>query len=237
LYLSASGIPWTQEQIIERELYVMVKDGETVPDMDFMVSRSGRRGVEEETVLQGRILDPGGNPAEGVEIDWIPSYKRGGTVRSARSGKDGRFTIPLIDSRDIMIRALDRNNKLKGIVNLSEKDGNSLEIVLAPCRMTSATGRVIDAEGNPVSGVTIMLGDTFIRRSHSVTITNDTGTYIIPGLIIGDEYNVSVLKRGDIMSRSDSNPLRPLGFTAEENMPPLNDIVVTAAAPKNAEFR
>ena len=106
-----------------------------------------------EVKVKGKVLDPEGEPAAGVEVGsfWIVSEEDGSqrAFKAVKTDEQGQFTAPIaFYGRDNALMAIDQADKLGGIAVLSEQQaGESVEIQLAPLVNVRGTFGSEDLEG------------------------------------------------------------------------------------------
>ena len=199
---------------VHKELDV-VKGG-TISDVDFQFSKG------EQLSITGRTLSLDGEPVAGVVItDWEARHKQ-----YSVSDEDGRFTIKgLRPGQKLSVRAEQRELQLRGDADLEAQPGVEAEILMEEYKTTSVSGRVVNKRGEPVPSANVGLSTRdrkIMWRSTgtSAGMANSSGEYKVTGLIVGDEYSISASANG---CRDASTKT----FTAAEDMPPLDDIVLS----------
>lgn len=134
--------------------------GETQGGPDFRLSPAA--------AVAGLVVDPGGRPVDGVEIEIAPAGPaRPGEGLRTRGDAKGRFSVARLDpSKAWELRVL-RRGFLPSTVALADLKPLSvrsdLRIVLRPGR--AASGVVVDEAGHPVKGAEVtLLATEGVRR-------------------------------------------------------------------------
>jgi beta-lactamase regulating signal transducer with metallopeptidase domain/protocatechuate 3,4-dioxygenase beta subunit len=148
-----------------------------------------------------RVLDPEGNPAAGTA-------QIGLTSRGAYSGDRKDLAEGVVrdlypgEERTVMFR--DEQRKLGKVIRVRKGDdvGGPVVVTLEPLAMI--TGRVADANGNPVSGATIrpdlLPGGDFSPRLSRVSAGPD-GRFTVPDVPAGCEYSLGVESSDELPNR------------------------------------
>jgi len=196
--------------------YANVVEGEeTTVDFQF----KPLEGIE----LKGTVVSFDGEPVAGAEIidrdRWLHKY--------ATSDKDGKFTITgLRVGQKLSLKAAQKKMKLKGYVDIEVQPGAELDILLESYETISVQGRVVNEQGEAIPSVNIEFLKWDEEAGHGTssvaTVTDGSGKFEINELIIGDEYEISAKAEG-------YGPAGTGMFTAQSNMPPLEDIVLSKA--------
>ena len=146
-------------------------------------------------LLAGRVADPSGAPAAGIEVWDLTSGH--GPQRLAVTGADGRFVLPEMQS-DLFVELCGPGFLTQGVI--ARRGGEPIRVVLEPAARVA--GRVLDAvTGNPVAGANVwgrQLTDSGARcsyfadgvcprdRSARTTRTGPDGSFLVdhfePGL-------------------------------------------------------
>ncbi len=146
--------------------------------------------------MAGRVVDARGEPVPGVDVTaqlagWVtgclimsppepclgnPNY------RSRLTDVDGRFVFEALKPGWFVIRA--SNGNQAHVVRwqvLPGKNGREVEVAL-PAKLVPLEGRVVDADGKPVSGAQV--SNTSVRPDSQMT--NEDGVYRFPRVLSGD---------------------------------------------------
>ncbi len=146
-------------------------------------------------LLAGRVTDPLGAPAAGIEV-WDLTAGHG-PQRLAVTGADGRFVLPEMQS-DVFVELCGPGFLTQGVI--ARRGGEPIRVVLEPAARVA--GRVLDAvTGSPVAGANVwgrQLTDSGVRcafsgdgvcprdRSARTTRTGPDGSFLVdhfePGL-------------------------------------------------------
>jgi hypothetical protein len=110
--------------------------------------------------LSGRVLTPEGNPAAGIKI--AARLTLVGTSRvyylstfRAVSNENGEFTIRGLPQTEFVLSIEDPKNRwtIRPLEHLLVQTGEAQKLTLELERGVLVSGRVLDAEGNPIAGV------------------------------------------------------------------------------------
>jgi protocatechuate 3,4-dioxygenase beta subunit len=163
-------------------------------------------GEKEETLVRdvalqkplerkGRVVGPDGRPLSGVRV--CDSGQRG-----AETLKGNEFTVRGVNARANRTLVFYHKEKNLGfyLKDLRGERADPMMVKLQPCG--SASGRVLDPDGQPVAGLPGVLYrvDYYgrigsIRSDGEVVITDKDGRFRVEGLVPGQEYRVS--RHGD----------------------------------------
>jgi RNA polymerase sigma factor (sigma-70 family) len=217
-----TSTPTGYQSVRQVEKYVNVVEGETLSGVDFQF----QKGIE----LTGTVVTFDGEPVAGVKITgglFGPVY--------ATSDKNGRFTITgLSPGQKLSLKAEQGELHLRGSVDIEAQPEAEVEILLEEYETTSVSGRVVNTEGNPISGADIWLmrwdKESVSGGSSTAAVTDGAGKFKIDGLIIGGEYDVSARAEGYREAETGM-------FTAQANMQQLKDIVLPEAGRRYLEGR
>lgn len=179
----------------------------------------------EKCVIQGKAVNAvTGEPLRKADISLEGSGQDSAlTNTSAITGADGAFTFKDIDPGSYRIRATRTGfastwygaKKLSNIgTEIRLAAGQSMtDVLLRLPPQAVITGRITDADGDPVSGVSVALTRSFYRNGQRVVAdtesanTNDLGEYRIFGVAAG-KYRMRAMIRGNGMlgDREDYAP-------------------------------
>jgi RNA polymerase sigma-70 factor (ECF subfamily) len=183
--------------------------------------------------ISGRVLDPAGAPCAGAIVRFAPrGVRRSAEFATLTAADDGTFSIPVTEQGSYRLRARDVAKRW------SEVEGDALpgqaNVELRLRRADRLLVRVRDAEGEPVSNVTI---GTSIDRSEAPAQfrswsaeafgeSNDTH-------IRRPEAPFHLVAESDAFARAELGPFDPaqLGDTLDvvlEPLPVIRGRVVTA---------
>lgn len=138
--------------------------------------------------VQGRVVDLTGKAVPGAEVSRFATLRTGFSVLSrgapilALSGDDGRFVLDDVPAGSMRVSA-SRDGYLSGesgeLEVLPGRDLEGVELVLRPG--ASVSGRVLDADGEPVAGVdvSVQMDDAPWGRGRGVASDGD-GRYRLP---------------------------------------------------------
>ena len=206
-----SRAPEGYEKVGEVKQYVDVVEGETVSvDLQF------RKGAP----YTGCVLTFDGEPVAGAVItDRVSSFKQYG-----KTDQDGKFTIAGPQpGQKVLLKVEHKELKLRAYAELEAQPGVEMEILMEEYETVDVSGRVVDRQGKPVPLAEIRLliwdEDAGYGIEPSVGMTNSSGEYKIPELIVGDKYQVSAKAEGYRKASIDM-------FSPTVDMSALPDIVL-----------
>ncbi|WP_435017441.1 carboxypeptidase regulatory-like domain-containing protein [Tundrisphaera sp. TA3] len=128
------------------------------------------RGAE----VRGTVVDPGGRPAAGVQVDaswnFFDGRLRSPMLATAVSGPDGSFSVgPVHPTAELRLVASSPAGTSPPLpIHAADPDAPRLQLVASPAR--ALTGRVVDPDGRPVAGASVRTW----YRDHS----SDSATWI-----------------------------------------------------------
>jgi RNA polymerase sigma factor (sigma-70 family) len=158
----------------------------------------------EKGTLSGRVVraGAGGEGVAGAKVD-IAAANQLGIPFTVTAGDDGRFRAER-DLDPLTICAKSRDGKLGAIV---EVGAEAAEVVIAVSPTATATGILLDTSGQPASKVSLEWGrrvylDDEQRLSMTCfaprVVTDANGRFMLPGLVVGQEYDISLLTKNDV---------------------------------------
>jgi photosystem II stability/assembly factor-like uncharacterized protein len=141
--------------------------------------------------ISGRVTDNNGNALSGAILSLSVD---GSMIARIESDNGGNYAFPtLAPGRNYSVRAL----KLQYIFapsGVSFNNLNSNQTANFTGTFTSAAftigGKATAPNGNPISGILVLLGGTPYGSSRSGAITDGNGNYAFPNLAAGGDYNV-----------------------------------------------
>src|SRR5262249_35609323 len=110
---------------------------------------------DKDRTITGKVLDPNGKPAAGVEIIRLPVD--GSTAVVAKTADDGTFrvTVPLKDGRGAHL--FPRAAGFASSEYLMPATNTPAEITFKLIKDTPIRGRLIDTQGKPVAGASVVV--------------------------------------------------------------------------------
>ena len=160
-----------------------------------------------------RVVDPEGKPAAAKA--QIGLTGRGSYNRDQKGLTEGvvRNLYP-DEERTVMFR--DETRKLGKVIRVRKGDDARGPVVVTLEPLATITGRIVDADGNPVSGATIrpdlLPGGDFSPRLNQVSAGPD-GRFTVPDVPAGCEYSLGV-------ESSDPLPNRRFAFSKHLTIKP-----------------
>jgi protocatechuate 3,4-dioxygenase beta subunit len=199
----------TPEHMGESSPPIEVKD----KDVDNVIVRV-RKGAK----IVGRVEPPQVCDVK-VAFDMDRPGMRGGPMRMMRmmaptsSGADGKFELGPVEEGKQKLEARCGSGD-QGNISVDVKPGAN-EVVLAVKPGASIAGKVVDGDGKPVAGVSVMAsqqdsseGTVIVNgvvTSGVQALTNGVGMYEVRGLAAGT-YRMSALDRGRPMTMKGKQP-------------------------------
>jgi hypothetical protein len=160
--------------------------------------------------ITGRAIDESGNPVEDVSV-WVtasdprPDPGRDAIItagfKMGKSGKDGMFVIEGIPSGDFQLEARKNGYLQPEKENVAVAAGGEVKdlIITLPSGQT-ISGRVVDADGNPVRDANVMAS---FNTCFSQQNTDEKGEFTLSGLVDG-RFRVAASAR-DFLAESKEN--------------------------------
>ena len=187
--LVSASAPRDYEDIGEVSRSVDVVEGETVT-IDFQFSK----GIE----LVIRTLTVAGEPVADV---WITDQWGMDKLRGVKSDEKGEYIVyGLRAGQLLLLKAEHVERGLHGIVEVEVQSGKPVEIRMEAYEQVKVSGRVVDQNGEPIPGVSIVLSqrvnqqrstvgtDVVVTVGTDVAVTDNDGRYRGVRLMIGEEY-------------------------------------------------
>jgi protocatechuate 3,4-dioxygenase beta subunit len=149
--------------------------------------------------LTGTVSDAAGNPAAGVSVVVTPSW---GQVGNTTTDADGKYSINWQSQPGMRVakyfaiaRDVDRN---LAAIEAIDTNKTSLDLQLGPALTISGT--VLDTNGAPLDranvNLNIMTGNMGGMVAYQPIKLNSDGTFTIPALPMGQQYNLYVTANG-----------------------------------------
>jgi hypothetical protein len=136
------------------------------------------------------VVDPQGKPVTGVKTGGRRDRGHYGEEAEAQATFD---VVTLGPGEDRMVWLVHEGRKLGRVIHVKEGDGKNGPVVVAlePC--ATITGRIVDPDGNPVSGATIRPGlkpgGDFSLRLPQIACGRD-GRFTVPNVPTGCDYSL-----------------------------------------------
>ena len=181
--------PRNYEDVGEVSRSVHVVEGETVT-VDFQFAK----GIE----LVIRTLTKAGKPIAGAWVTegWARVMAEGG-----KSNELGEYTLHGHQAGQLLLlKAEHVERQLHGTAEMEVQPGKTVEIRMERYEQVEVSGRVVNKDGEPISGVTILLSqrddqkrstvgtDVAVTASTSVAVTDNDGRYRGVRLMVGEKY-------------------------------------------------
>jgi Carboxypeptidase regulatory-like domain len=148
-----------------------------------------------------RVVDPQGKPVDGVKA--AGRRERGRYDREAQP-QAGFDVVTLGPGEDRMVLLVHEGRKLGRVIHVKEGDDKKGPVVVTLEPAATITGRILDADGNPVSGATIRTdpepGGDFSISLPQVASDMD-GRFTVPDVPTGCEYSLAVESGATIKQR------------------------------------
>jgi beta-lactamase regulating signal transducer with metallopeptidase domain/protocatechuate 3,4-dioxygenase beta subunit len=137
-----------------------------------------------------RAIDPQGNPVTGLKM--AGRCQRGWPEFDVKP--EAEFDVlTLAPAEDRMVLIRNEERKLGKVVHVKPGDDKNGPVTVMLEPLATIVGRVVDADGNPVSGATVRSdpqpGGDFSLHLNEVPSGKD-GRFIVPDVPIGCEYNL-----------------------------------------------
>jgi hypothetical protein len=175
------------------------------------------RAQGETAAVSGTLRSPRGDPVGGETVHLQSAAL--GTRYTATSGADGAFAMGAVEpGSDYRVtvhpHGAYENYRQQDIA--IDHPGTEIEITLEPLASGRLTGRMIDVEGYPLPGFTVLLKSNKSQRRH-VTVTSDGGGY----------FNVEDAPAGQLMFFTRSDPRFGItGITLEQGTTISTEVVI-----------
>lgn len=214
--------PRDYEDIREVSRKVNVIEGETVT-----VNFQFAKGIE----LVIRLLTKAGKPVAGARIteEWTRVVPEG-----RKSNERGEYTLGGFRAGQLLfLKAEHVERQLRGTAEVKFHPGVPVEIRMERYEQVEVSGRVVNKDGAPIPGVTIVLSHRDNQKSSTsdtnvsvmvgthVAVTDNDGRYRGVGLIAGERYIIQAepYAGGYFSANTDE-------FTATEEMTHIADLIL-----------
>lgn len=210
------------EDVGEVSRSVHVVEGETVT-VDFQFAK----GIE----LVIRTLTKAGKPVAGA---WVTEEWTVVMAERGKSNERGEYTLLGYRPGQLLyLKAEHVERRLHGTAEVEFQPGRTVEIRMERYEQVEVSGRVVNKDGEPIPGVTILLSqrddrkratvgtDVAVTASTSVAVTDNDGRYRGVKLMIGGTYIIHAHPfAGAYISAATGE------FTATEEMSHIADLVL-----------
>ncbi len=170
--------------------HAMVRAGVDFADLVLMSQRAGQ--------VRGVVTSVFGVPLAGVRVTPLVAW-----AKSTQSDSEGRYVIDLnvkdkIQSFTIRFQHADYHQQEQRL-NLApgRNAANAvLNVTLEPIELSAAvSGLVLSTAGSPVVGEQVQLHSSKTKKNYRAA-TDQEGRYVIPGVIVGEDYRLWIHARG-----------------------------------------
>ena len=149
--------------------------------------------------LTGTVYDSSGNPAVGASVGVTPNW---GSVDTAKTDANGKYSVNWQSEpgmRDAKYFAIARDVG-RNLAAIEAIDTNKTAVILRLAPGLSISGTVLDAQSAPLTRANInlnmMAGNMGGMVEYQKIKINSDGTFTIPALPMGQQYNVYVTATG-----------------------------------------
>ena len=140
----------------------------------------------------GKIVDPNGKPLSGAVVDGLIQYQGWSATKDDTFRVQGYY---LDQPRKLFFHHAERN--LAGYFKLEQSPPTDITIKLLPA--TAIRGRLVDQQGQPLSGIQISAAGVPYKDPQDLTASITTGAdghFGIGGLAAGHKYKMNARGRG-----------------------------------------
>jgi hypothetical protein len=177
-----------------------------------IASRAGTRillrrgGDTGQATLEGRVVDPEGNPLQGVSIRTLNAS---GPEGETLTGPEGEFTVDGLPSgAPVTLRASHRGYAPSTLPGIIVPSPEPLKIILRPS--LRITGRVVDESGEPVAGASVLLSEETAIQLTTGGQSDAQGRFALEDLKPG-KLRLAALAPGFLRTDMDGLTLEPGG--------------------------
>ena len=206
--------PRNYEDIGEVSSSVDVVEGETVT-VDFQFAK----GIE----LVIRTLTKAGKPVAGAWVteEWTVAMPDGG-----KSNEQGEYTLRGHQAGQLLLlKAEHVERQLHGTAEVEVPPGKTVEIRMERYEQVEVSGRVVDRNGEPIPGVSIVLSQRVNQQGSTVgtdvAVTDNNGRYSRVRLILGEKYIIRAHPYAGGYSVASTDE-----FTATKEMTQIADLTL-----------
>ena len=206
--------PRNYEDIGEVSSSVDVVKGETVT-VDFQFAK----GIE----LVIRTLTKAGKPVAGAWVteEWTVAMPDGG-----KSNEQGEYTLRGHQAGQLLLlKAEHVERQLHGTAEVEVPPGKTVEIRMERYEQVEVSGRVVDRNGEPIPGVSIVLSQRVNQQGSTVgtdvAVTDNNGRYSRVRLILGEKYIIRAHPYAGGYSVASTDE-----FTATKEMTQIADLTL-----------
>jgi RNA polymerase sigma factor (sigma-70 family) len=172
----------------------------TIKDVGELV-RDFRMPRPEKGTLKGRVVLAGGSDKGlgGARVEIAVASQRG-VPFAVTADSQGRFQAER-ELDPLVVCAKSPDGKLGAIVEVGAEDP---EIVIALAPTATATGLLLDVGGQPAANQKLEWGRrVYVDKENlasmicfaPLVVTDSTGRFTLPALVVGQEYEISLLKK------------------------------------------
>ena len=178
--------------------------------------------VSRANSIAGSVADVVDGPLAGVALTLTDG--NGTVVGTTTTAADGTYSFPgFIATSGYTVRVTAPDEKIAvdattAAVDITNGDATDVDFLVRQIVPSPVTGRVVDANDNPLAGVTVVIGE-------KTTTTDETGTYLFDSILEGSHEATIVVPSGYTLVAV------PPGFDVPENnedLITLDDFVVQA---------
>jgi len=162
--------------------------------------------------IRGKVVDSDGNPVAGATVfaasDQSPMFQN----NPITAGADGTFqTIPMIRAGRIEIRARFQDMATPRALIVTRSSSSDVVVQLHKGALASISGRVVDAQGQPIKGASIELITQSPRFSigSDAGATDDKGNFKADSLWADSNYSIEASCNGYGQASSSQLHMQP----------------------------
>lgn len=165
--------------------------------------------VESWTSVNGTVYSDSGEPLAGRTVELRPRSAQ--QSYSTTTDRWGRYTFPAVecpaDYRLIVFGGADHRDYQEQVHVTA--DMGQLDVAAESYEFGEVTGRLVNANGVPVTEFELLLRNTGSRRPHTLVSTDEFGNFEIPAapageLVVASQSTPSILVQGLYLQPGDS---------------------------------